>query len=83
MSDIDERLTPENIVARCLLDFVRRGGIHEGNVQEAGAAVIGSLNHLLPGIRDDMSFSKIRQMVRDNAALAAKPNFMKDVPDAS
>lgn len=32
-----------DIVRRCIMDFVRRGGVYEGNVSEVAARVVESL----------------------------------------
>lgn len=39
----DESLAPINVIERCLLDFVRRGGLQEKDVSEAAIRVEESL----------------------------------------
>lgn len=51
----NESLTPENIARRCILDFVKRGGVTEQNVSEVSDRVIESLRSL-----SDMRFNEER-----------------------
>lgn len=44
---MDESLSPENVIRRCLLDFIRRGGVNEDNIGEVAFRVAESLRLIL------------------------------------
>lgn len=44
MADDSLKHDPQSVIERCVLDFVRRGGINEKNASEVAFRVVGSLN---------------------------------------
>src|SRR4051812_12209380 len=50
----DERLSPANIIRRCIMDYVKRGGITEDNVEDVASSVVLCLGFFGYKIKDQI-----------------------------